>query len=261
MKRWLPILAVIGPAALLALTAGLASACGGFSGGLNLSWNDCGAFGQQNRNFACNTNTTNLATRHVFVGSYVAPAGIDSANGNTIVIDLQTSGATLSDWWKYVNAGACRETQLSENFNTSSPTLPGNCYDYWGAQTGGAATGSKSYAFPGPDKANTALLRLACAIPDTAAGPIPERTETYSFSVKISNGKTVGLGSCAGCTDAACITLKSIEITQNPHSTGGNKFIGNPATRNWITWRGGLTRCGDVPVLNRTWGQVKGLYR
>ena len=247
-------------AALLALTASLAAAAGG---GLNLSWNDCGASGDQDHFFACNTNTTNnLLPGHTFVASYVAPCCVDSANGTAAVISLRTSGAVLPDWWRFAVTPCNRSTSLAENYNTS--LLPGGCLDYWGQQTGGAATGGRSYTIPDPGLgAPSARLNLACAIPTTVAGPIAEGTEVYMASVKISNQKTVGLGRCLGCDESACIVLNSIKITQNQRSTGGTKFIGNPANRNWITWRGGLANCGDpvTPARNTTWGSVKALYR
>ncbi len=246
-------------AALLALTASLAAAAGG---GLNLSWTDCGAAGQQNRNFACNTNTTNnLFPGHIFVGSYVAPCCVDSANGASEVVDLKTSSSPLPDWWRMATTPCGRSTSLAENYNFTAgfPT----CLDYWGQQTGGGGIGSRNYMVPGPLGVNSARLLLGCAIGTSLAGGIAEGTEVYAFSVKISNQKSTGLGKCLGCTDGVCIVLNSLKITQNARSTGGTKFIGNPATRNWVTFQGGLTNCGDpvTPARNTTWGSVKALYR
>jgi uncharacterized membrane protein len=240
-------------AALLALTAGLASA----AGGLNLSWKDCGAFGFENQSFACNTNTTNAANEHVFVVSYVAPTFVDSANGTAAQIDLQSDGALLPEWWKMVNTGTCRSLALSESYLTSS----WSCFDYWGNQTGGGATGGKSYVIPAGG--NTARLNLACAIPTTKAGPIADGTETSMASVRITNTKTMGTTGCAGCLDGVCIVLNAIRITQNQYAPGGAKFIGIPAERNWISWQAGVPNCGNpiTPTKNRTWGTVKALYR
>src|SRR5881396_1220016 len=99
--------------ALLALTAGMASA----QAGINLSWSDCGSTGTQDQAFACDTNT---GFQTVF-GSFIPPAGITALAGNDIVIDLQTSGAVLSDWWRF-DFGGCHYLSLSSDFNfTAGP--------------------------------------------------------------------------------------------------------------------------------------------
>lgn len=233
-------------AALLALMACTASAAG-----LNLAWTECvGGGGASNDAFACNNNTT----VHILVGSYFAPAGNTAVNGNQQVVDLQTSAATLSPWWNMGTAAGCPGRTLTPSAGFDFTAGPFGCFDYWAGQ----ASGGISYT-PGLPAPNRARISMICAIQEALAGPIDPNTETYSFKVTISSARTVGTGACAGCTDAACIVLNSILITQNPGLPTYN--VTNPAVTNIARWRGGLADCSVTPAKNTTWGSVKALYR
>jgi hypothetical protein len=66
-------------------------------------------------------------------------------------------------------------------------------------------------------------------------------------------------GACAGCSTGACIVLNSVELVRLPGAIGGNVTLTTPGS-NFATWQAGAA-CVTVPVRNRTWGQVKALYR
>ena len=88
--------------------------------------------------------------------------------------------------------------------------------------------------------------------------------EYYFFRVGISNARSTGNGSCAGCTDGACIVFNSIQVTQ-PAGVG-DYTISNPLVRNFVQWQGGggsvAGGCpASVPTRQQTWGSVKSLYR
>src|SRR5882672_1976806 len=185
--------------ALLALTAGIASA----QGGINLSWNDCAAFGQLQKNFACNSNGGATNTMYA---SAVTGVQMDQLNGEASVMDMQTNQAALSSWWQF-NTGGCRfnsPSYLSANFDFTANI---NCIDPW---LGGASGGiSYSPGFGGP---NRARIRTVCAIIGSTA--ITATDEYYFFKVSFSNQRSTGNGSCVGCTDGACIVFNSILVTQ-----------------------------------------------
>ncbi len=241
---------------LLLLCAHVAPAA---SAGINLSWDVCGSLGAASRFFACDTN----AGEHTLVGSFVVPAGIDSLNGNSMVVDIRSSCPTLPDWWRIQAAGSCRQDGAIASFDFTTDPL--NCYDYWK----GRAFGGFRYA-AGYGGVYSARLLLAAAIHTAEAGPVAEGTEVYSFKFEINNTKTVGVGACEGCQAGTCIVLNSIKLTQNPGSAAGTRFLGNPADRNYVTWQfvaqpdvmsvcvGGSC---PVPAKQRTWGQLKSLYR
>jgi hypothetical protein len=235
--------------ALLALTAGIASA----QGGINLSWIDCGTFGTLQRNFACASNTG----ANTMVGSAIAPAPMPQLNGHEGVLDLQTNQLALSNWWKIGGTGVapnCRPaTAMTSDYNFLALA---NCYDPWA----GSAAGGLNFTqgFNGP---NRGRIKTVCAIPGST--PIDDATENYILKINITNVRSTGAGSCAGCSDGACIVLNSIKLTQ-PLGVG-DYTISTPITRNYVQWQGGGNIGGEcpgaTPTKSATWGSVKSLYR
>src|SRR5438034_3773334 len=107
-------------AALLALMACTASAAG-----LDLFWNDCSVGGSTNNAFLCNTNSG----VEQLIGSYFPPAGMTAVNGNEMVVDLQTSAATLSPWWNMGTASGCVGRTGTPTASFDFTTGPFNCTD------------------------------------------------------------------------------------------------------------------------------------
>jgi hypothetical protein len=79
--------------------------------------------------------------------------------------------------------------------------------------------------------------------------------------VSIARTKTVGTGSCTGCSVGACFVLNECKV-QQPREYFKDYFIVDPATSNFVTWQAGGPICPQAtPAHNRTWGSVKNLYR
>jgi hypothetical protein len=243
----------------------LAAACllGGLAppalaSGVNLNWNDCIAGGiSTNKAFACNGDTG----AHVMFGSYVPLAYIDSVCGAEIVLDLQSMGSPLPLWWNF-QSGGCRAGSLTRGFDFTGG--PFNCLDHW---NGNVAFSALSYA-PGFSGPNTARIVMFVALSSpTCTGPydtgVEPGSEYYAFKLTLNHAKTVGDGSCAGCLDPVCVVLNEIKLEEG-HSPVSHSLV-NPDTQNHVTWQGGAISppgCpGSTPVLNRTWGAVKSLYR
>jgi hypothetical protein len=234
--------------ALLALSAGVASA----QGGINLSWADCGTTGTLSRTFACTSNTLSGA---IMIASAIAPVNMDQLNSEESVMDLQTNQAALSAWWQ-MGAGGCRATggmSSSADFTGG----PFTCADPWQ----GGALGAMDYA-AGFGAPNRARVRTVYAIGGSTS--IDDATEYYIFKISLLGSKSTGTGACAGCTDGACIVLNSIKLNQ-PAGVG-DYVITTPITRNYVTWQaGGAGISGGCPAAtptqSRTWGSVKSLYR
>ena len=239
MKKTLLITGV-----LLALAATVASAAG-----VNVSWTDCGAAGQQNRAFACNSN----AGSNVMVSSFDPPAGLSKVTGINLIWDLQSASDPLPAWWDLFNPGACK----------SGPTLNtvfanASCTDYFLAAGAGGIT---AYLNTGSNKRR---IGGSWSANEADAGPVTPGTEYYAVNVVFSNAKTVGTGACAGCQDGVCIVLNDVLISQPAGTAGGSPAVTNPRERNFITWQGGAIGggCpGATPAINKTWGQVKSIYR
>ena len=245
---------------LLALTATVASAQG-----VNLNWAACYGDGPVtgNKASAC---TSNSGT-NIMVASYVTPAaGILQASGAEIVIDLASQSATLPAWWQFFTAGSCRTASLTVNVAFAGSV----CSDYWLGGGGGGIAAYKNVNYG----ANTARIIVAWAVPASSISDLAGSTEYFAMNFAINNAKTVGLGSCAGCSTPVCLVLSSIKITTpvvNGHPlddtvlTGG----GSAPNSNFITWQGGGTPTTNLgtgcpaatPTHNATWGSVKALYR
>ena len=232
--------ALILSAALVALSATLAAAQG-----INLSLNDCGTFGLTNApTNACNSNT---GAALQMVGSVVPPGDVPQMVACEAVLDGQTNQATLSPWW---SLDGCRSgaMTLGADFTTSS----GDCADFWAGQ--GIIVGGIDPTHSAP---NRFRIKLTCAVP--ASQDMAPGSEYYMFHCNILKTKTTGTGNCAGCTDACSIVLNEIRLDQ-PAGVGDFRIF-NPANSAVCNYNGGAGGYQATPTANRTWGQVKALYR
>lgn len=234
------------------LTAALLVACIGTAraqGGIDLSWNDCGAFGTSSKTFTCASNTL---TGAVLIASAVAPVPMDQLNGEESEFLLQTTAPALSPWW-HLESGGCRGTSaISTSFDFTGG--PFNCLDPWSGQAAGGMLYEANYG-----ALNRARLRTVGAIAGSTS--ITNTDEYEFFKVTLLGSKTVGTGACAGCTDGMCIVFTSLKLTQ-PAGVG-DYVLTAPVIRQHVTWQSGVAffcPAGD-PVRNTTWGSVKSLYR
>jgi len=232
---------------MLVFGASMASA----QGGINLSWVDCGLAGTQNQTFACNTNT-GLNTA---IASFLPPASLPEFLGLSSQVDIRSQGP-LPEWWKH-GTGTCRGTTgLSVSFDFTAG--PFTCVDFFGGQ----AAGGFVYEFPAsPNPGERARVRVTCAVPFDNRGPIDAGTEYYAYKLNLLRAKTTGTGNCPGCNVPACLVLDSIQLFQPPEQAN-DPTITNPADRNFVTWQSADPTCpASTPANNKTWGQVKSLYR
>src|SRR5690349_8367018 len=119
MKQWLRLSVV-----LLLSTAAVSfasSAHAGTTGGINLSWGDCGSFGTQDKVSACTSNNG----ANIIVASLVASTGLDSVLAIVGVIDLTSAVDPLPSWWDMTNGTGCRPISASGLFGGFPAS--GNC--------------------------------------------------------------------------------------------------------------------------------------
>lgn len=219
------------------------------AGGINLSWSDCGLAGTMNRSFACNTNVG----AHQMVASFDPSQSLSGVVNAVGIIDLCTGGVPLPPWWTFINPGSCRPTALS----ASAAYIGGSfqCADHWSGQ-GFATIGAYQVGYDGWDSAR---ILVHVWTTQYTPGPVEPGTEYHAFTVNILNTATVGESACGGCSVGACIVLNEIQIW----TQGGGEVITATRDRNYLHWQGATVfNCPFVvPVQNRTWGQVKSLYR
>lgn len=234
--------------ALLALSATVAAA-----GSVNLYWNDCvGNGGVTNKTFACATNAGN----NVAAGSFILTQPMADFVSVEIVLDLEVEAVTLvPDWWTFSPIpGACRGGAISITFDFSVfPNINLACTDPFGRVAQG---GLANYTVTG----NRARIIGVGAIATENAQPLAAGTEYYGFRLAFNNSKTTGAGSCAGCSSPVAIVLNTCRAVGLAAGSLEDNF--SAATSQCITWQGaGQATCLATPVQNRTWGQVKSLYR
>lgn len=230
------MLAFLVVAAWVALAANRSWAAGGF----NLSWNDCN--GSASKTFACNVNLG----ANAIIGSFIPPTEIDEFIALEATLYVQGSGDALPPWWQ-MGSSQCRAGALPVGFDFTPYFV---CADPWG----GLVTGESSYTWPfqRPDQAR---VQLAGAF--NGGGVIWGGTEWYGFRLALTNQKTVGATSCAGCQEGVTLWLDHVTLRQLPGL--GDYVISQPLERKFIYWQGGgkpLLSVADVSVLEGNSGFV-----
>lgn len=225
--------------------------------GINLSWDDCGTFGQPVKTFACNFNFGS----NMLVASVVPPAPLPQFNALEAIVDIVAGTASISPWWDFGSTG-CRPRQVVfDNCSSCYPALI-NCAELWLGM--GAATAV--YYTGGFGAPNVARVRALLFVADPIA--VTDLVESYAFQMNVRRAKTVGEGSCPGCLDGACIVLQSIKLMQL--GGAGDYLVTTPLNRTDAYWQcpgllstepGPCTVSCPVPARSRTWGGIKSLYR
>ena len=251
MKRRLLGMGVV--AAMLCV-ASVASAAG-----INLSWNFCAGegTGTNNKTFACASN----AGSNLLVTSFTLDSDIGQVNGNELVLDVLTQAPAITDWWSFRDVGSCRQASLSSNMTANASDVV--CVD-WGAGQSAGGIGAYSNELGSIDLgllAQHRRIKIAVAVPASAIADLLANTEYFSCNITINNQKTVGTGSCAGCTEPMCIVFNSLNVTTVGGANDTKLGAGASPGSNIVTWQGVGPNCQAVPTKNTPWGAVKSLYR
>jgi len=227
--------------------------------GVNLTWSRCygDAGGTANRVFACDTNAGN----EVLVVSFELALPLAQASGNEIVIDLISQDDPMPLWWDFKNLGACRMTSLALHTTLDFNSVV--CTDWaHGVSTGGigAYDGSSYHIDPSLWNRNR-TLKIALAVPLAGLQDLVENTEYFSCYIVLDHRKTIGTGACGGCAGSVCLVLQSFKVTTPAASGDLILFGGTTPGSDMAHWQGSGANCNLVPVKNKTWAEVKALYR
>jgi hypothetical protein len=221
---------------------------------------DCNAAASQS---VTNTCLTNSGTAIATFGTCIVPAVTKSAFvGEISIIDVQTTLAQIPDWWR---ADACRGTgfSLTTDGSIGGTTCAATMWDT-AAPAGNNITGlnGTSGVPANRERLNLGAVLLPTAVYDYVGDGT---TEIAVFKFSVLKAKSVGAGSCGGCAQGACIVLNEIQMQgQNDQTEADYVRMTTPiAGHNYIAYNSGAPApCpGVTPTLNRTWGQVKALYR
>jgi hypothetical protein len=227
------------------------------AGGLGLNWGpNCASDGLLvNKTFACNVNTGTQA----MIVSFAPTADHELCIAVDAYFDGQTSGADWPLWWQFKNAGTCRLTALS----LSIPTISGAgvCQDPWALQASGAVT---FYGSPGnivPVIGIRARMKATVSLAAGVASAVTGGTEYTGFAINVSNAKTNPVTTCTGCTTPVAWVLNSLVVSYMDGGINNDEKIETPIVNQCVSWQNGEALCGATPTQNKTWGQVKSLYR
>jgi hypothetical protein len=244
-----------------ALVAALLVASPALAGGPNLAWDKCaGDGGQLAKVSACDSNLGS----NTLVGSFVPNADIAGVTGFECVLDILLGDgiSPAPPWWDLkAGSGGCRDmgggvaAALSAN-SVVSPTAV-SCVDWAG---GFASGGLGAYLADGSNvpPANQLAHRrvvLGFAVAMVNATDLIATQEYFAFNLVISNYKTIGTGSCAGCSTPACFVINALNVVSG---TVGRQTL--YMTSNYATWQTSGPDCGIVPTRRATWTAVKQLY-
>ena len=229
--------------------------------GVSLAWNHClpQGTGVQNKDFACNTNSG----EHTLVGTFQLSSNMNQVSGVEIILQLASASAALPAWWNLRAIGGCR-TALTVDGETDPADVA--CPDWSEGQMFvglGTYCTSAGPCVDRPGPANEARIKLVEAVPQQLVKNLVPAQDYFSFNIRLTNVKTVGLDACAGCTTPVCIVFNSVNITTVQNLN--NRFISTASSpgSNFVTWQGGGgTNCpAATPTRNATWGSLKSLYR
>jgi hypothetical protein len=258
-----------GKFASLAIAGSLALAIVGVGGNpapawadeaLNLTWDDCpDGGGGSDDPFLCNMNEG----QHTLFLTFTLAQPLTGVIGIESVVDLQSSDVTLPPWWE-LGTGGCRfgiPVNLLADASFAGSTA---CANPWHGTPSSLIQG---FTVGPPDHgvSNQARIKAVASVPSDSASDLAAGTAYYGLKIIIRNGQTTGGPLvCSGCLPPLCLVLNSILVRRVPGAPGGDVTLTTPGVGNgnWATWRGGAgANCALVPVRNRTWGQLKALYR
>jgi hypothetical protein len=221
--------------------------------GVNLYVTDCSQGSSVNS--VTNACDTNAGAAFTVVASCVVPIVTQPAFvGAMGVLDVQAGAAQLPNWWRL---DGCRGGREFAATLASDPAMGGSCPTIWDRVT---PAGNNVTAISGIDGPNRVRFLLGAVLASQDAYDLEGDgvTELSVFKFTILNTKTVGTGSCAGCTTGACLVLNEIQLYTLSHYFR----ITTPLSNNFITYNSGAPACAaSTPARNRTWGAIKSLYR
>jgi hypothetical protein len=260
---------------LLVLCAGLmlvASTAFAQGNGLHMSWTACPntAGNTPNGDFLCDASEIHSLYGTVSVGPN-AVAGVVAMDG---IIDLLFQSADVPTFWQF-QAGGCNETGAA--ISAAKPAAgcgaaAANTTTLCSAGGAGCSAFITAYAF-GPvinQPPNRARLLIALARASTSPVNLAVNTGTnahfawnLNFFEDAAEEAGVG-GTCVGCPTGVSLTWNAAVFYNTSATTGGEGTAavitsGDPGSN--ANAFSNCAGCAAVPTRNRSWGQLKSMYR
>jgi len=248
--------------ALLTLSLAASSA---FAVGNTINWGQCIGVGPiPNQVFDCATlgGPYNLVLE-------IQPPALAGWFATDLDLDLQVQAPGLDSFWHMDGAG-CNATGLSISAARNTIPTAGTpvCSALYTGSTGASVSSLITAYGVGFGGANRA--RILITVARSASSPITAVAGTDYYlshlTFSLDNASESG-GLCNGCTQAAAIVYNSSTL-YSVAGAGSNSPEAAPVQvdgpglgSNCASINGGNGTCAATPTLNRTWGQLKALYR
>lgn len=215
-----------------------------------LRWFDCDASGVQASVLNCAVPTLPRS----LLASACPASSVGQVVGAVLVFDLVADAATLPSWWQ-LGQGGCRDGRLGADADFSAAF---GCADAWG---GAGVALVQAYGLRPGGGPNELRFIVSGGVPAANAVLMPGG-EPRALARVVMSLADAPATTCTGCSQGACIVLNSVALVRLPGAPGGDVTLTLPAAdgANYAIWQSGAA-CASVPARNRSWGQIKAMYR
>jgi len=214
--------------------------------GISLSWNACSddAAAAGDQHFVCNTNDRGSPFR--LVASVVPDQSISAIEAVETILLVNYAGQ-LPNWWS-IDVGGCRIGSITQEAPLAA-SAGGTC--------GSWLASGLSIGFLSPSLESQGLVITAeWDNPGGVTSSVTAGQRYVANLFDIDQQHTVALApgdvACAGCATPAELSLMSVRFIRASTSIEYTA----PSGSKTVTWQG-----PSVPTTNRTWGEIKALYR
>ena len=209
-----------------------------------LKWDACGSQVVSKR-FACDSNP---GESRMVVFAYRDSVGFFTS-AFTCSLDVVVEAQRLPSWWM-LGTTECRAGALVESLIPDPADV--QCTDAW--------QGELAHGMVIASDATSAQTHLWIEGVDlTETVQMTAHVEVFVVALTLRHDKSVGASSCAGCSTSACVLLR--DVTFVDENGGSTTHMPLPPEQTMLVWQGGSPSCAAVPIRNRTWSDVKALYR
>jgi hypothetical protein len=228
---------------------------------MSIAWNDCRLDGGQNFvQWACDTNATNPLRAAVV--SFNLYSGMSEFIGVEATVEIWPADAypySMPDWW----SSTCRPEAFS--MSADSSTL------------------SHVHCRPAVSPPYDVLVwtgeGVISLVIASRGDPIDlaANQEYIAMVFRFTGARSHGAGACAGCGTPVCLLLSRLSVCGLQNIVDFERVSSQSQVIGWQCARGTvghsglgtpiLTSCSAdgtpcaTPVRNRTWGEIKSLYR
>jgi hypothetical protein len=236
--------------------------------GLQLAWTSCAntAGAVQDYAFTCDGSVHNL---NGTLSVDASTPGVVAMDG---ILDYLFQTPTTPAFWQF-QGGGCNETGIviiDAKPSTGCGALTLNTNTLCGTGGGGCDAFITAYAFGSsigfPENRARMLIALArsSTSPVTLAASAAQAAH-FVFQLQFfeDNASEIG-GACDGCLTGTSVTWNSAILYNTAATTGGEGIAADVRSSDPGSIPNSFSNCSGcqtVPTKNRSWGQLKSLYR